>query len=128
LPRRLAKALLIVGYWWDSPPGSGLRRAERNPASANTRPSTLAAEKATATWTAAATGRRAARTALRLLPQPRAPDCDGDCHADPDADAAPMNILAARARSYPGSNITIVETLQPGVNYYRYIASYESDV
>jgi uncharacterized protein len=39
----------------------------------------------------------------------------------------PMNILAARGRSYPGSVITIEETLEPGVNYYRYMAYYESD-
>jgi dipeptidyl aminopeptidase/acylaminoacyl peptidase len=38
-----------------------------------------------------------------------------------------MNILAARQTSYPGSAITIEETLEPGANYYRYIAWYESD-
>jgi len=38
----------------------------------------------------------------------------------------PMNILAARQTEYPGSAITIVETLEPGANYYRYIAWYES--
>ena len=39
----------------------------------------------------------------------------------------PMSILAARERAYPASPITIVETLEPGVNYYRYLAYYESD-
>ncbi len=39
----------------------------------------------------------------------------------------PMSILAAREKAYPGSPITVVETLEPGVNYYRYLASYESD-
>jgi len=39
----------------------------------------------------------------------------------------PMNILAARETAYPGSIITIDETLEPGANYYRYIAWYESD-
>jgi hypothetical protein len=38
-----------------------------------------------------------------------------------------MNILAARQREYPGSSITIEETLEPGANYYRYIAWYKSD-
>ena len=38
----------------------------------------------------------------------------------------PMNILAARQTAYPGSSITIEETLEPGANYSRYIASYES--
>lgn len=39
----------------------------------------------------------------------------------------PMNILAARQTAYPGSNITIEETLEPGANYSQYIASYESE-
>src|SRR4030042_4619111 len=38
----------------------------------------------------------------------------------------PMNIVAARETPYPASEITISETLEPGGNYYRYIASYES--
>ena len=38
----------------------------------------------------------------------------------------PMNILAARQAAYPGSSITIEETLEPGANYYRYYAWYES--
>ena len=39
----------------------------------------------------------------------------------------PMNILAARQATYPGSSITIEETLEPGANYSRYIAWYESE-
>ena len=39
----------------------------------------------------------------------------------------PLTIQAMRERSYPGSAITIEETLQPGSNYSRYIASYQSD-
>lgn len=39
----------------------------------------------------------------------------------------PMSILAAREWAYPGSNITIEETLEPGANYSRYYASYESE-
>jgi dipeptidyl aminopeptidase/acylaminoacyl peptidase len=38
-----------------------------------------------------------------------------------------MNILAARETPYPGSQITIEDTLDPGDNYYRYIAWYESE-
>lgn len=38
----------------------------------------------------------------------------------------PMNILAARETTYPGSQITIEETLEPGANYHRYIAWYVS--
>lgn len=39
----------------------------------------------------------------------------------------PMNILAARQTHYPGSAITIEETLDSGGNYNRYIAWYESE-
>ncbi len=39
----------------------------------------------------------------------------------------PMNILAMRQTPYPGSAIQIVETLDPGANYFRYIAYYESE-
>ncbi len=38
-----------------------------------------------------------------------------------------MSILAARERTYPGSAITIEETLEPGANYNRYYAWYLSD-
>ncbi len=38
-----------------------------------------------------------------------------------------MSILAARGRTYPGSAITIEETLEPGTNYNRYYAWYLSD-
>ena len=37
-----------------------------------------------------------------------------------------MNILAMRENIYPGSAITIEETLEPGANYYRYYAWYTS--
>ncbi len=46
--------------------------------------------------------------------------------ATPQADA-PLTIAAMRAKSYPGSELTIVQTLTPGSNYNRYIASYQSD-
>jgi dipeptidyl aminopeptidase/acylaminoacyl peptidase len=38
-----------------------------------------------------------------------------------------MSILAARQRAYPGSAITIEQALEPGANYSRYLAWYESD-
>ena len=37
-----------------------------------------------------------------------------------------MSILAERVMTYPGSAITIEETLEPGANYYQYYAWYES--
>ncbi len=39
----------------------------------------------------------------------------------------PLSIKAMRSRSYPGSDIKIEQTLDPGSNYDRYIASYQSD-
>jgi dipeptidyl aminopeptidase/acylaminoacyl peptidase len=39
----------------------------------------------------------------------------------------PLTIQAMRIRTYPGSNITIEQTLSPMPTYNRYIASYESD-
>jgi uncharacterized protein len=38
-----------------------------------------------------------------------------------------MTIAALRARSYPGSDITIEQELAAGANYHRYYASYLSD-
>lgn len=39
----------------------------------------------------------------------------------------PLTIAAMRARQYPGSDITIEQVLEPGVNYNRYIVSYLSE-
>ncbi len=39
----------------------------------------------------------------------------------------PLTITSMRQREYPGSEVTIVETLTPSSNYSRYIASYESE-
>ena len=39
----------------------------------------------------------------------------------------PLMIEAMRQLDYPGSDITIEETLEPGPNYERYIASYQSE-
>jgi uncharacterized protein len=38
-----------------------------------------------------------------------------------------MDIRALRQTPYPGSEITLTETLEPGPNYYRYIAYYQSE-
>jgi dipeptidyl aminopeptidase/acylaminoacyl peptidase len=45
----------------------------------------------------------------------------------PTATLHPMTILGMRQTPYPGSMITIVDTLEPGANYSRYYASYESE-
>lgn len=43
------------------------------------------------------------------------------------ADRHPLAIPQMRRVSYPGSEIVIEQRLDPGVNYSRYIASYQSD-
>lgn len=45
----------------------------------------------------------------------------------PTATLFPLTMEAMRAREYPGSEMVIEQTLAPGANYYRYIASYKSD-
>jgi dipeptidyl aminopeptidase/acylaminoacyl peptidase len=39
----------------------------------------------------------------------------------------PLTIAAMRQREYPGSEVTIEQTLEPGSNYARYYASYRSE-
>ncbi|MEX2028112.1 MAG: alpha/beta fold hydrolase [Candidatus Curtissbacteria bacterium] len=48
---------------------------------------------------------------------------DGEAQPNPYE----LSIKALRAKQYPGSEITIEETLAPGSNYQRYIASYKSE-
>ncbi|MBB5235801.1 alpha/beta hydrolase family protein [Deinococcus budaensis] len=42
-------------------------------------------------------------------------------------DAAAMSIPAAREKTYPGSALTVRQTLRAGSNYQRYVVSYLSD-
>ncbi|HEX2990429.1 MAG TPA: alpha/beta fold hydrolase [Anaerolineales bacterium] len=55
-------------------------------------------------------------TALQLVPPASVP-----------ADPHPLQIDAKRSRDYPGSDITIEATLDPGESYSRYYVSYLSD-
>ncbi|MCL4338622.1 alpha/beta fold hydrolase [Patescibacteria group bacterium] len=55
------------------------------------------------------------------------PDASGSASLQTTADLNPLTIAAMRQRSYQGSTIKIEETLSPGSNYNRYIASYISD-
>jgi dipeptidyl aminopeptidase/acylaminoacyl peptidase len=45
----------------------------------------------------------------------------------PSAPNSPLNIAYMRSQGYPGSDIKIIQTLSPGSNYSRYIASFTSD-
>lgn len=47
--------------------------------------------------------------------------------AKPSPNSFPLAIKAMRERSYPGSAITIEQTLRAGANYKRFVASYRSD-
>jgi fermentation-respiration switch protein FrsA (DUF1100 family) len=47
--------------------------------------------------------------------------------AFPSRDPYPLQIDVMRQQSYPGSEITIEQTLSPGSNYKRYVVSYLSD-
>ena len=47
--------------------------------------------------------------------------------AYPGPEGFPLAIETMRAREYPGSAITIEQTLRAGGNYKRYVASYRSD-
>ena len=42
-------------------------------------------------------------------------------------DSYPLSITAMQASAYPGSDIVIERTLSPGLDYNRYIVSYQSD-
>ena len=44
-----------------------------------------------------------------------------------DDDLNPLMIEVMRQQSYPGSDIVIEDTLASGSNYYRYLASYQSE-
>jgi dipeptidyl aminopeptidase/acylaminoacyl peptidase len=44
-----------------------------------------------------------------------------------DPKLVPLAIDAMRQREYPGSELAIEQTLTPGTNYRRYVASYQSD-
>jgi len=45
----------------------------------------------------------------------------------PVSSLSPLAIPFMRAQTYPGSDLVIEQTLEPGRNYDRYIASYQSD-
>ncbi|MBX7214357.1 MAG: prolyl oligopeptidase family serine peptidase [Thermoflexales bacterium] len=70
----------------------------------------------TATPTALPTATPIPPTATPLPPTPT-----------PTPTPHPLTIEAGRQAAYPGSEIKIEQTLPPGVNYNRYVASYQSE-
>jgi dipeptidyl aminopeptidase/acylaminoacyl peptidase len=105
----LGVALLFISIGCSFPAFGGA------PAALNIASSTLPAPSETAT---------ALILPSSTLPVPNA---TATASATPLPTLHPMQILAARQTPYPGSAITIEETLEPGDNYSRSIAWYESE-
>ncbi len=90
--------------------GGGMTNDEPVPPPVTATIETTAAPSPPATATAAPTATVAAPTAAPWSTDPH-----------------PLQIAVMRQQDYPGSPITIEQTLEPGANYSRYIASYLSD-
>ncbi len=58
---------------------------------------------------------------------PGRPETRSSAEQEEENDLPEMAVQALRAGDYPGSEITIEETLSPGSNFSRYIASYQSE-
>ncbi|MBZ9712279.1 alpha/beta hydrolase family protein [Deinococcus multiflagellatus] len=65
------------------------------------------------------------QVADQASPPPRATPDEAALRAA--AAAQPISIPALRARTYPGSALTVRRTLAPGVNYTRQVVSYQSE-
>jgi dipeptidyl aminopeptidase/acylaminoacyl peptidase len=78
-------------------------------------PAATVTASATASPTASASPTEAATASLTPMP------------TNTPRPLPPLAIAVERSRAYPGSEITIEQQLDPGVNYQRYIASYFSD-
>lgn len=124
--------LLIVGVSGCSPPGDGAQGEAASAVppmttvlpNAMPKPTVIAAPPYTPAPSIGASATSAPTPTVTQTPFVAASET-----ATPTATPTlhPMSILAARQRAYPGSPITIVQTLEPGANYYRYLAYYESD-
>ncbi len=75
----------------------------------------------------AATPAPPTRTATSLPTATPPPTATATATSTPTPTPNPLTIQSMRERAYPGSAITIEQTLQPGSNYSRYIASYQSE-
>jgi uncharacterized protein len=67
---------------------------------------------------------------LTPMPEPTAtlpPPTSTPTPSFPSRDPYPLQIEVMRQQAYPGSEITVEQTLAPGQNYKRYVVSYKSD-
>lgn len=62
-----------------------------------------------------------------LTDQPNMDDVGEQDVVFEDMTIHPLSIESLRRRTYPGSDVVIKQTLEPGSNYRRFIASYESE-
>ena len=62
-----------------------------------------------------------------LTPTPTAPPTPTPTRTSTPTPLNPLAIENMRQQAYPGSKVIIEETLEPGANYDRYIASYRSE-
>ncbi len=94
-----------------------------NPTAAPNTPTVTSAPPPTATRTPTASA-TATATATATPTQTPSPTALPTATATP---THPLSIEYMRDQAYPGSEIIIEQTLEPGVNYDRYIASYRSE-
>lgn len=104
-------------------PGPTGRVAEvaQAPAATGASPPTLAPPRPTATQTPTAT------SSPTWTPSPTATPTATASPTPTPTPLNPLSITFMRSQAYPGSDIDIEQTLQPGANYRRYIASYLSE-
>lgn len=107
------------------------------PVQATATPGSTAIAQVAATATPADTATAAPTNTATATPAPTAtatetatatPEPTATATATPTSTPVnPLSILFMREGSYPGSDIVIEQTLQPGSNYQRYLASYQSE-
>ncbi len=106
------------------------------PAEATAQPAEAAASSPAATTPATATDTRVPPTAVPASFTPASSSTSSviptstvvpTATPTPTPTLHPLTISWLQSQSFPGSPITIEEALEPGANYYRYIASYLSD-
>ncbi len=89
-----------------------------------TAPAVVAASRPAPTATLAPTATPSATPAPSATPSATATPT---ATPTPTPTLHPLAIAAMRQRQYPGSDVVIEQELEPGPNYHRYLASYQSD-
>ena len=90
-------------------------------------PSPPPSPRGTPTPSPSATATPTPTRAPTLTPSPTAAATDTPIPTLTPTPLHPMDVRYMRQQSYPGSDLLIKQTLGPGANYDRYVASYESE-